>query len=76
RLAPAVGDTLTALAAEPGCLLARMSGSGATCFGLFATAGEASSAAARMAAARPGWWVVSTALADPSARTSSGAATR
>ncbi len=63
-LAPAVGENLAALAAEPGCLLARMSGSGAACLGLFATAGEASSAAARIAAARPGWWVVSTALVD------------
>ena len=76
RLAPVVGETLAALAAEPGCLLARMCGSGAACLGLFATAGEASSAAGRIAAARPGWWVVSTALADQSARTSSGAATR
>ncbi len=76
RLAPAVGEVLAALAAEPGCLLARMSGSGATCFGLFATAEAASAAAARIAAARPGWWVVSTALADHSTRRNSGAETR
>lgn len=53
-LAPAVGDCLDALASAPGCLLARMSGSGATCFGLFA-----STEAARVAAGaimQPGWW--------------------
>ena len=37
-LAPAIGDVLRAIAATRGCLLARMSGSGATCFGLFADA--------------------------------------
>lgn len=54
-VAPAIGDVLTALAATPGCLLARMSGSGATCFGLFARADQAKSAA--RALTRPGWWV-------------------
>ncbi len=34
-LAPVIGDVLAVLAAAPGCLLARMSGSGATCFALF-----------------------------------------
>ena len=37
-LAPVIGDVKAALSAQAGCLLARMSGSGATCFGLFATA--------------------------------------
>ena len=36
RLAPVIAQVKAALAAQPGCLLARMSGSGATCFGLFA----------------------------------------
>jgi 4-diphosphocytidyl-2-C-methyl-D-erythritol kinase len=53
-LVPAIGDVLGAIAASPGCLLARMSGSGATCFGLFANATAAETAAA--AIARPGWW--------------------
>ena len=53
-LCPAIDAVLAALAATPGCLLAQMSGSGATCFGLFATPGEAA-AAARLVA-RPGWW--------------------
>ena len=57
---PAIGDVLSAIAVQPGCLLARMSGSGATCFGLFAEAGAAEHAAAQMA--RPGWWVWAGAL--------------
>ncbi len=54
-LAPVIGDVLAALRADPGCLLARMSGSGATCFGLFDTASIAETAATGLA--RPGWWV-------------------
>ena len=53
-LCPVIGVVLSALAAVPGCLLARMSGSGATCFGLFPNA-EAAEAVA-CALARPGWW--------------------
>jgi 4-diphosphocytidyl-2-C-methyl-D-erythritol kinase len=59
-LVPAIADVLAALAALPGCLLARMSGSGATCFGLFTTPGAAD-AAARAVAGR-GWWVAATVL--------------
>jgi len=53
-LCPVIGTVLAALAAAPGCLLARMSGSGATCFGLFPDAPTAEAAA--RALARPGWW--------------------
>ena len=53
-LCPVIGDVLAALAATEGCLLARMSGSGATCFGLFATPQAAAQAAS--AIGRPGWW--------------------
>ncbi len=53
-LAPAIGEVLAALRAVSGSLLARMSGSGATCFALFADS-EAAVAAAG-AVARPGWW--------------------
>lgn len=53
-LCPSIGTALGALRHAPGCLLARMSGSGATCFGLFATPELA--AAAAKALARPGWW--------------------
>ena len=54
-LCPVIGDVLAAIARQPGCLLARMSGSGATCFGLFAGRADADHAAG--AVARPGWWV-------------------
>lgn len=56
-LAPAIDDVLAALGAQPGCAFARMSGSGATCFGLFAESGHAVAAAAAIAAAHAPWWV-------------------
>lgn len=61
-LAPSIGDALAALVAAPGCLLARMSGSGATCFGLFPTQGAARSAAQTVI--RDGWWVWGGGLAN------------
>ena len=64
RLCPAVGETLAWLAAQPGCLLPRMSGSGATCFALFADA----DAAGRVAAAAPApWWAWGGEASLPSA---------
>lgn len=56
-IAPLIGEALAALRAAPGCRLARMSGSGSTVFGLFATKGAATAAAAGLSAAQPGWWV-------------------
>lgn len=53
-LCPAVAEVLAALADAP---LARMSGSGATCFALHASEPAARAQAARLARARPGWWV-------------------
>ena len=53
-LCPVVADVLEALRGEPGCLLARMSGSGATCFGLFERQAEAETAALNLG--RRGWW--------------------
>ena len=53
-LCPPIAEVLAALRALPSCLLARMSGSGATCFGLFPQAGLAAKAAAALA--RRGWW--------------------
>ncbi len=64
RLLPAVEEARAALAAEPGCLLARMSGSGATCFGLFAAAAEADAAARRIAALHRGWWLAAAPLVN------------
>lgn len=61
-VAPVIADALAALERSDGCLLARLSGSGATCFGLYATATGAEAAAAAIAAAEPRWWVKATRL--------------
>ncbi len=60
--APAVERVLTATAAQEGCLLARMTGSGPTCFGMFAQAEAAARAARRIGAAEPSWWVRAAAV--------------
>src|SRR5262249_23775464 len=57
------GDVLVALAALPGCALARLSGSGATCFGLFADEAAARLAEAALRAAQPHWWLAAAAMA-------------
>ena len=59
---PVIGRVLAALSAQPGCMMARMSGSGATCFGLFADPLHAAAAARGIAAAEPGWWLRDTAV--------------
>ncbi len=56
-LAPEIAEVLERLERLEGALLARMSGSGATCFALFARAEEAEAAAARLGAEQPRWWV-------------------
>ena len=56
-LEPAVAAMLAAIATTQGCLLARMSGSGATCFGLYADEETADNAADALRAAHPGWWI-------------------
>jgi 4-diphosphocytidyl-2-C-methyl-D-erythritol kinase len=61
-LAPAVADVLLALSSQPRCELARMSGSGATCFAVFASAVAAIKAAEAIHAEYPNWWVRATAL--------------
>jgi 4-diphosphocytidyl-2-C-methyl-D-erythritol kinase len=61
-LEPAVGHTLGALRRQEGCLLARLSGSGPTCFGLFPSAVAAEKAAGAIAKAYPAWWAVATKL--------------
>lgn len=60
---PAIRDVLVALAALPGCVLARLSGSGATCFGLFADEPDARAAEARLRTAQPAWWVTAAPMA-------------
>lgn len=57
RLLPVIAEVRRALSAQPGCLLSRMSGSGATCFGLFADPLSANAAARAIGAVQPGWWV-------------------
>ncbi len=66
RRAPVIGAVLRELARMPGCALARMSGSGATCFGLFRSASDAQNAAETLAAAH-GWWTWAGPLAAPRA---------
>lgn len=60
--APVVGEVLKALAALPGVQLARMSGSGATCFALFASRDDATAAAQKLKAANGGWWIAPTTI--------------
>jgi 4-diphosphocytidyl-2-C-methyl-D-erythritol kinase len=62
KLAPAVARVLAALRAERGCCLARMSGSGATCFGLFNSPRAAAVAARNLSAVHPRWWVKATVI--------------
>ena len=63
RLAPVVAKVLEALRGTRGASLARMSGSGATCFALYQRAEDRDAAAAAIAAAHPSWWLLSTRLA-------------
>lgn len=59
---PVIEQVFSTLEVTPGCMLARMSGSGGTCFGLYADAETAASAAGRLKESHPGWWVVATRL--------------
>jgi 4-diphosphocytidyl-2-C-methyl-D-erythritol kinase len=60
---PAIRDVLVALAGLPGCVLARLSGSGATCFGLFGNEAVARAAEMQLRAERPTWWVTAAPMA-------------
>jgi 4-diphosphocytidyl-2-C-methyl-D-erythritol kinase len=62
RIQPAIGDVLALLNASDGCLLARMSGSGATCFGLFNDSAAARDAARNIRVRQPRWWIEATTL--------------
>ena len=59
-LLPAVGCVLSRIRDCAGCRLARMSGSGATCFGIFDTNEQARGAVDEVRARSPGWWAVAT----------------
>ena len=60
--APVIGEILETLRALPGARLARMSGSGPTCFALFAAPSEGTAAAQKLRAERRDWWVQSAAI--------------
>jgi 4-diphosphocytidyl-2-C-methyl-D-erythritol kinase len=62
ELEPAIADVLSVLHGLPDCRLARMSGSGATCFGLFPTNAAAAAAARTLRVGYPQWWVRATVL--------------
>lgn len=68
-IAPVIGEVLAELERLPAIRLARLSGSGATCFGLFATPTEAEAARHEIARRRPDWWAAAapmlTADAEP-----------
>ena len=61
-LVPEIATVLARLGRLPGSLLARMSGSGATCFALFADRAAALAAWQLLALAEPGWWSAAGAL--------------
>jgi 4-diphosphocytidyl-2-C-methyl-D-erythritol kinase len=61
-LAPVIGHVLAVLSGARGCRLARMSGSGATCFALFETCRQAGAAARAISRGHPEWWIKATVL--------------
>jgi 4-diphosphocytidyl-2-C-methyl-D-erythritol kinase len=59
---PAIAEVITAIEQTTACLLARMSGSGSSCFGLYAHEKEALQAAEKLRKQHPDWWIQSTWL--------------
>jgi 4-diphosphocytidyl-2-C-methyl-D-erythritol kinase len=64
RLAPVIKNVLATLRGLPGARIVRLSGSGPTCFALFATEAEAKRNVTALAAEHPNWWVAATQLGD------------
>ena len=62
EIEPAIGEVIVALQEIGDCLLARMCGSGPTCYAIFPDAAAAAAAATKLARAHPGWWVRPTEL--------------
>jgi 4-diphosphocytidyl-2-C-methyl-D-erythritol kinase len=62
RLVPKIEEVLAALVTLPGARIARLSGSGPTCFALFATEDEAKLACTILSAQRPDWWIAASTL--------------
>ena len=63
--APIIGEVLRMLGSQRGCQLARMSGSGGTCFGIYESDHALRKAEAAIYAAAPDWWCGATLLGDP-----------
>ena len=61
-LAPVIDEVVAALADTDSALLVRMSGSGATCFALYASTAAREAAAVAIRAAHPGWWCLESVL--------------
>jgi len=57
RIQPVIGEVISALSSADGAWLARMSGSGATCFAIFENTAEAQRAAQKIQLDHPQWWV-------------------
>ncbi len=62
QLCPVIGEVIALLAAQPGCTLARMSGSGATCFALFESADARDAAKEAIGTERSSWWMLASNL--------------
>jgi 4-diphosphocytidyl-2-C-methyl-D-erythritol kinase len=65
RLCPEIGEVIAALRRSDGCLMARMSGSGATCFALCEDEAGAARLAESIARSRPAWWVAACRFGQP-----------
>jgi 4-diphosphocytidyl-2-C-methyl-D-erythritol kinase len=74
-IAPAIGALRETLSARPGCLIARMSGSGATVFALFADDAARDDAAAVLRARHPDYWIAATFIGGDGPDVQAGAAT-
>jgi 4-diphosphocytidyl-2-C-methyl-D-erythritol kinase len=61
-MVPVIGDLIARLRVDNGCMLARMSGSGATVFGLFGSSAQAHQAAHDLRETWPGYWVAAAPL--------------
>ena len=64
RIQPVIGDVLKAISGLPGALMTRMSGSGATCFGIFADDDCCRRAAESLKQRQPGWWIAPTCVPE------------
>ncbi len=61
-VAPQIRDVLDAIAATPSCHFARLSGSGATCFGVYESAAAATAAVNKLRMSHPDWWISAASL--------------